>query len=83
MGLFRLWRWIRAAVLELTGVIVCLMLIGFPLTERAETPNGTLATTPSPSTVSEQTDNHRENAGHQPVRRFLAGIMREFVNERD
>lgn len=29
MNLFRPWRWLRVAVVELTGVAVCLLLIGF------------------------------------------------------
>jgi hypothetical protein len=40
MNLLRPWRWLRAAVLELTGVAACLLLIGFSHTERTLQPNG-------------------------------------------
>lgn len=34
MNLLRPWRWFRAAIIELTGVAACLLLIGFSHAER-------------------------------------------------
>lgn len=36
MHLLRPWRWFRAAIVELTGVAACLLLIGF--SQAARTP---------------------------------------------
>lgn len=40
MNLLRPWVWFRAAIVELTGVAACLLLIGFSQTERTQQLNG-------------------------------------------
>lgn len=39
MNLLRPWRWLRAAIIELTGIAACLLLIGYSHTERTPQPN--------------------------------------------
>lgn len=80
MGLFRLWRWFRAAVLELTGVIVCLMVIGFPLTDRADNHSRTAAPASSQSWVAGRADDLQKRPDDRRLRRFLAGIVRHVID---
>jgi hypothetical protein len=80
MSLFRLWRWIRAAVLEFTGVTICLMLIGLPLTDRADSHNGIMAPTSSQSSIVERIRSHREDPDDTRLRRFLADILRGIID---
>ena len=79
MSLFRLWRWIRAAVLELTGVAVCLMRLGSPLTQRAEIQNRTAAPTSPQSSIARRIGDHRERPDHRRLRHLLADILQEII----
>jgi hypothetical protein len=80
MSLFRLWHWIRAAVLEFTGVTICLMLLGLPLIDRAESHNGIMAPTSSQSSIAERIRSHRKDADSQRLRHFLADILRGIID---
>jgi hypothetical protein len=57
------------------------MLIGSPLTDRANSHNGTLAPSSPQSSVAERADNHRERLDDRRFRRFLAGVLREIIDD--
>jgi len=80
MNLLRPWRWFRAAVIELTGIAACLLLINVSHTERMTQLNG-----PPPANYDRPPQprhtSHNTQSTHEELWQIFGVVLEKAWNE--